>query len=71
MKEELYSTGVNHLISQSPLFEAKDAELIVLSNTGIASCYLFSSLSVWKAIFMAKPVTLVWLTLPLGKSLAW
>ncbi|RDW64087.1 putative oleate delta-12 desaturase [Coleophoma crateriformis] len=52
-----YTTGVNHFNPSSPLFEAKDAKLIVLSDIGIAitvsvlvmlcKTYGFSNMAVW------------------------
>ncbi|KAI9053378.1 hypothetical protein LZ554_002337 [Drepanopeziza brunnea f. sp. 'monogermtubi'] len=52
-----YTTGVNHFNPDSPLYEAKDAKLILLSDLGIAitigvlvmlsKTYGFSNMAVW------------------------
>jgi omega-6 fatty acid desaturase (delta-12 desaturase) len=56
-KKNGYTTGVNHFSSASPLFEAKDAKLILLSDLGLAitisvltvlcRTYGFTNMLVW------------------------
>ncbi|KFY29475.1 hypothetical protein V493_02346 [Pseudogymnoascus sp. VKM F-4281 (FW-2241)] len=60
-KQNGYTSGVNHFNPASPLFEAKDAKLIVLSDIGIA---LTISALVWISRNYGVSNMLVWYFIP-------
>jgi omega-6 fatty acid desaturase / acyl-lipid omega-6 desaturase (Delta-12 desaturase) len=64
-------TGVNHFNPSSPLFEAKDEKLIVLSDVGIfvAGCvlYLIGSSFTWHNLFLWYGLPWLWVNHWLGK----